>query len=116
MALSADGRRAVSAEGHSDLYFSDLYIWDLYSGQCLGTLRGHTDSVTAVALTPDGRRVVSGSWDLTLRVWDLNYRRELFRLTIDCQVTTCIVAQDNRTIVAGDAFGRLHFLRVEGLD
>ena len=30
------------------------------------TLEGHTDWVPAVAVTPDGRRVVSGSWDKTL--------------------------------------------------
>lgn len=37
----------------------------------LRTLAGHTDAVTAVALTADGRRVVSGSWDNTLKrgIW-----------------------------------------------
>jgi NACHT domain- and WD repeat-containing protein len=38
---------------------------------CLKTLQGHTDMVSTVAVTPDGHRVVSGSSDKTLRVWEL---------------------------------------------
>ncbi len=34
-------------------------------------LQGHTGAVWAVAVTPDGKTVVSGSWDRTLKVWDL---------------------------------------------
>jgi len=37
----------------------------------LRTLEGHTNQVLAVSVTPDGRRVVSGSKDQTLRVWDM---------------------------------------------
>ncbi len=33
-------------------------------------LSGHEGPVSALALSNDGRRVVSGSWDTTLRVWD----------------------------------------------
>ena len=36
------------------------------------TLQGHTDNVWAVAVTPDGHHVVSGSADNMLRVWDLS--------------------------------------------
>ena len=31
--------------------------------------QGHSDLVTACAYSPDGRRIVSGSWDNTLQVW-----------------------------------------------
>jgi WD40 repeat protein len=34
-------------------------------------LGGHTEEVWAVAVTPDGTRAVSASFDRTLRVWDL---------------------------------------------
>jgi hypothetical protein len=40
-------------------------------GPLLRTLEGHTSFVNAVAVTPDGRHVVSGSNDTTLKVWDL---------------------------------------------
>ena len=32
---------------------------------------GHDDSVTAVAITPNGKQVISGSKDNTIRIWDV---------------------------------------------
>jgi WD40 repeat protein len=36
----------------------------------LRTLEGHTNWVSAVAVIADGSRVLSASWDFTLRLWD----------------------------------------------
>ena len=41
------------------------------------TLEGHSGSVYGVAVTPDGKRAVSASWDNTLKVWDLETGRAL---------------------------------------
>ncbi|KAI0046384.1 WD40 repeat-like protein [Auriscalpium vulgare] len=35
-----------------------------------GMCRGHKDKVVSVALSPDGKRIVSGSYDQTVRIWD----------------------------------------------
>jgi WD40 repeat protein/serine/threonine protein kinase len=40
-------------------------------GPLIRTFEGHTDWVRAVVLTPDARFAISGSWDSTLRMWDL---------------------------------------------
>ena len=42
-----------------------------------GTLRGHTDVVTTVAFSRDGTRIVSGSEDKTVRIWDVETGAEV---------------------------------------
>ncbi|KAF7188898.1 Nuclear distribution protein PAC1 [Pseudocercospora fuligena] len=49
-----------------------IRIWDVTTGYCLRTLRGHGDWVRSLAPTIDGRWLLSTSSDQTARMWDLS--------------------------------------------
>src|SRR5262249_20919423 len=108
VALTADGKRAVSASRDRT-----LKVWDLESGRELRTLQGHADGVNAVALTPDGKRAVSASADRTAAVWDIETGELIASFGADSAVGTCAVASDGLTFVAADRQGCVHFLRLE---
>jgi len=52
------------ASGGSD---NDIRLWDLGTRRLLGQLQGHTGSVASLAI--DRGRLVSGSFDTTVRIW-----------------------------------------------
>ena len=37
---------------------------------CVFVVEGHTNSVQSVTFSPDGKRIVLGSGDTTVRMWD----------------------------------------------
>ena len=69
VAITPDGRKAVSASGDGT-----LRVWSLETGLVEHVLEGHTEWVRSVAITPDGYKAVSASRDETLRVWSLETR------------------------------------------
>ena len=45
-------------------------VWDEVSGKVVLTLAGHRFGVTAAQWSPDGTRIITGSEDATVRLWD----------------------------------------------
>ncbi|KAK2605413.1 hypothetical protein N8I77_008250 [Diaporthe amygdali] len=48
----------------------DVRVWDLSTGNCVHTLRGHTSTVRCLKMS-DAKTAISGSRDTTLRVWNI---------------------------------------------
>jgi WD40 repeat protein/serine/threonine protein kinase len=66
-----DGRWVASAGEDSA-----VKIWDSQTGKLVRSFRGHTGLVSSLSFSPDGSRLVSGSRDKTVKVWDVSWLKE----------------------------------------
>lgn len=110
-AMTDDARLAVTGADRGSTVQSDrqstpeqdcaLRVWDLERGCEVYTLPGHTDTITAIAMTADGSLAVSASEDHTVRVWDLRQGREYCTLTGHSEsVRAVAVTPDGRRVVS----------------
>lgn len=65
------------AVGYSD---GCIRLWDLRSGDCVVTLKGHKSAVTALRYNQSGALLGSGSKDTDIIVWDVAGEAGLYRL------------------------------------
>ncbi len=66
---SQGGLGGILASGGDD---HATKLWDIKTGQCDKTWKGHTNSVLSIALSPDCQILASGHEDQTVRLWNLN--------------------------------------------
>jgi WD40 repeat protein len=79
VASHPDSRRAAFpfAEWSAQPRRFGVQVWDLAKGEQLQLLLGHTDQVHAVAISPSGALIASGSADRTVRLWDAETGQEV---------------------------------------
>jgi WD40 repeat protein len=79
-------------------------LWDVNTGNCIKTLTGHTNWVWSVAFSPDGKTLVSSSYDRTVRLWDVTTGRCIRTLTGHTrEIYSVSFSRDGQTVASGCA-------------
>jgi beta-lactam-binding protein with PASTA domain len=69
-AFSPDGTMVVTGAGRGQCVDDTAQVHDALTGKGRGDCIGHTSHVKSVAFSPDGKKVLTGSFDKTARLWD----------------------------------------------
>ena len=80
---------------------NSLIQWDVETGEIIRRLEGHENGVVNLAISPDGRRLVSASWDETIGVWDLA-SGELLQRFSDLPSNTIALSPDGQQVFSSD--------------
>lgn len=102
IAFSPDGTKLIGLEREKI-----LKVWELSTGKEISSFSNHVIWPQSIAVTPDGKTVVSGSLAAgsganTLKIWDLATGRELHDLAgHDTNVNVVALAPDGRSFVSG---------------
>jgi serine/threonine protein kinase len=110
LAVSADGSRAASGGGEkraeADL---SIHLWDLETQESDGEpLKGHKSLVKALAFSPDGKWLISGSGDGTALLWRLSKRSSFPLQAHDgLGVNTVAFAPDGKQALTGGGDGQV---------
>lgn len=119
--MAVDPSGEVVAAGSLDSF--DIHIWSVQTGQLLDRLAGHEGPVSALAFSPDGNSLVSGSWDRTARIWSIFSRTQTSEpLQLQADVLDVAVRPDSLQLAVSTLDGQLTFWsmsdaeQVAGLD
>ncbi|OKI36960.1 hypothetical protein A6A29_41200 [Streptomyces sp. TSRI0281] len=104
-AVSADGHLAVVSYGTCD-----LLVWDLDALTPLNVLSGHTTNPTAVALSADGRILVSADDRGHVRLWDTAAGICLQRWNLPHSVELVAISGDARVVAVSGMDGSVRLL------
>jgi len=88
---------------------------DWFVGKPFRALKGHSHFVSSISMSRDSKYVVSGSWDKTLRLWDLStYKTKQIFIGHEKDVLSVAFSLDNRMIISGGMDKTLRYWNIKG--
>ena len=100
LAFSSDGQELLIG------YEYEAILWSRRTKQAISHLTGFRHSINAVAFSPDGRSMLTGSRDGTTRLWSHETGQEIRRFEVyDHLITAAAFSPDGRYILTGGSDG-----------
>ncbi|MBI5218270.1 MAG: caspase family protein [Bacteroidia bacterium] len=84
---------------------NEIKLWD-EKYRLLASLQGHAKTVNSIAYSPDGKSIVSGSNDNTVRIWDASSGQLLNTINADQKdITSVCFSADGKYVASGGTNG-----------
>lgn len=85
--------------------------------RCVYTLPGHSSFVNSLAISPDGKIMASGSWDKTIKIWNLETAELIGTLTGHSdRVNSVAISSDGKMLVSGSSDETIKFWNLHSGD
>jgi dipeptidyl aminopeptidase/acylaminoacyl peptidase len=92
-----------------------ILLWDVAAGRQLRSLTGYRGPVFDMAFSPDGRALVAGGWDRTVRLWEVASGKERHRFTgHKAAVVSLAFSPDGRLVAAASMDAPVYVWDVTG--
>jgi serine/threonine protein kinase/WD40 repeat protein len=95
------------------LWSGGVRLWDRETGMEERTFEGHTKVPSAVALSPDGTRILSSAGDFSVRMWETESGRQVFCMDNLDSIVSCVAfSPDGRCFMTGAEDGMVRVFEV----
>ena len=109
--LNYEGQKVLIKDEHEE----DKVIEKNIVGKPLKSFHGHNHFVSSLALNSDGTKLVSGSWDKTIRLWDIpTCKSDLIFKGHTKDVLSVAFSHDERLIFSGSMDNTLKYWNTKG--
>jgi WD40 repeat protein len=104
--FSPDGK-TLAAAGYESGPGNAIYLYEVATGKELPKLAGHpSGGIRRLVFTPDGKQLISGGFDGTVRLWDLATRKELRQIKVEAgTVYSLALSPDGQTVATAGRDG-----------
>ncbi|KAI8855000.1 WD40-repeat-containing domain protein [Chytridium lagenaria] len=110
--LAVDESGELVCAGSLDTF--EIFVWSVQTGKLLEILSGHKGPVSCLSFSPLEGRLVSGSWDKTVRTWDI-FSRSMNPESFDhtSEVLSLAFRPDGKHLAVASLDGMISFWDVD---